>query len=330
MRSNKLMIDWLKWPIFVRFGIIGILIILVFGEIISIMEPDEFTTRFDGIWWAIVTISTVGFGDYVPQTVLGRLTGILLILLGVSFITAYFATLSAAAIQKQQDFAAGKMTFKQKEHIIIVGWSQKTLEMIQTIRKLKPYKQIVLIDQTLEEAPLIENVYFVSGNPIEDEVLLKANISLADSVIITANQHKSEMDADMLSIMVLLAVKGLNAGIYVIIEVLTEQQSQNAKRAGADEIIKTYQLASQSLMSCYLSKKGLACVYEELNPAAGNLYRILPVLQEWDGKTFLELHTFYIRKEIILIGIKKGDETEINPPISRTVQLGDELIVLSH
>ena len=40
------------------------------------LEPETFPTIFDGIWWAIITASTVGYGDYVPHSVLGRLTSL--------------------------------------------------------------------------------------------------------------------------------------------------------------------------------------------------------------------------------------------------------------
>lgn len=75
---------------------------------------------------------------------------------------------------------------------------------------MAPSKTVVLIDESLKEGPLIENVHFIRGHAADDETLKRANITEAESVMITADQYKSEAEADMLSVLILLSVKGLN------------------------------------------------------------------------------------------------------------------------
>lgn len=70
---------FLRFPYVVRLLFIVIFILIAFGTIIHFIEPDNFPTIFDGIWWAIVTTSTVGYGDFVPGTVKGRIIAMLLI-----------------------------------------------------------------------------------------------------------------------------------------------------------------------------------------------------------------------------------------------------------
>ncbi|MGM7722616.1 potassium channel family protein [Metabacillus sp. Hm71] len=329
-KTNKTIIQWLRWPIHYRISLIVLFMILVFGEIISLVEPKEFPTTFDGIWWVVVTVSTVGFGDYVPETYLGRGIAIIMILAGASFVSAYFASISAAAIKRQNSHAEGTISFKGSDHVVIIGWNEKANEMIESLQSVKPYKQIVLVDDSLKESPLIENVHFVRGNPLHDKTLLKANILEADAAIITADQHKNEHDADMHSILVLLTLKGINPSLYCIIEILTELQTKNADRAGADEIIRSYKLTSHFMMSSYLAKNGLSKFYSELNPASGNLFKILPVSDELIGKTFKEASHELLEKESILIGIKRGEETKVNPPLTYEIQPLDSLIVFTH
>jgi voltage-gated potassium channel len=294
------------------------------------VEPKEFPTTFDGIWWAVVTISTVGFGDYVPQTYVGRGIAIIMILVGASFVTAYFATISAAAIKTQHAYIEGEKSFKGKNHVVLIGWNEKANEMIESLLSVKPYKQIVLIDESLNAAPLIENVHFIRGNPSNDQTLQKANINEADAAIITADQHKNEHDADMFSILVLLTLKGVNPNLYCVVEILTEHQTNNASRAGADEIIKSYKLTSHFMMSSYLSKNGLSQFYSELNPASGNLFQVLPVTDHLVGMTFRDASHKLLENESILIGIKRGEETKLNPPLSYEIYAQDSLIVFTH
>ena len=63
-------------------------------------------------------------------------------------------------------------------------------------------------------------------------------------MIITADTNSGELQADMNSILTLLTVKGLNPDVETIVEILTNEQMANAKRAGADEIIQTNILTS--------------------------------------------------------------------------------------
>ncbi|MFY4775436.1 potassium channel family protein [Metabacillus sp. RGM 3146] len=329
MKPNKLFYMWLKLPIFIRIAFLVVFIILLFGYLITIAEPEKFPSLFDGIWWAVVTISTVGFGDLVPVTVAGRIVGIILILLGAGFLTAYFANLSAAAIQRQHLYTRGQLSCKSEGHLIVIGWNAKAREMINTMKKMKPDKKVVLIDQSLFEAPLQENIHFIKGNPAEDAVLIKANIDRAEGVIITADQHKTETDSDMQSVLILLAVKGLNPDLYTIVEILNEQYINNAKRAGADEIIRTFEVTSHLMMNSLFSKEGLADIFEKLNPATGNHIEIISS-KEISGWTFMEASAHFLRQEKILLGVKKGNESILNPsPDYRFIE-NEKLILFVH
>src|SRR5690606_8536706 len=222
-----------------------LVIISIFGSLIHWIEPDTFPTVFDGIWWAIVTAATVGYGDYAPSSHLGRIVGMLLILIGVGLVTQYFVAISNSNFMSQNNFMEGKTLYKGKKHILIIGWNARVKETITYLTTSKTPVEIILIDSSLEVNPLPTNhVHFIKGNPTHDEVLVRANCKEAEMVLITADQSKNEVHADMLTILTLLAVKGINPDVYSIVEILTPEQVNNAKRGGADEIIQTNRLSS--------------------------------------------------------------------------------------
>jgi len=76
--------------------------IFLFGYLFYVSEPGV-RNLGDGIWWALVTITTVGYGDITPVTTLGRLVASSLMLLGLGLIATITAIVSAKFIQNFVD-----------------------------------------------------------------------------------------------------------------------------------------------------------------------------------------------------------------------------------
>lgn len=67
-------------------------LVLVGGGLLWVVEPHTVADYWTGVWWAIVTTSTVGYGDIAPQTAVGRSIAVVLMLAGIGL----FATLGAS------------------------------------------------------------------------------------------------------------------------------------------------------------------------------------------------------------------------------------------
>jgi voltage-gated potassium channel len=73
---------------------VAFVVIILSGLLISAIEPG-ITTPWDGIWWAWVTVTTVGYGDIVPTTAAGKLFAAILILMGVALFSLMTANFSS-------------------------------------------------------------------------------------------------------------------------------------------------------------------------------------------------------------------------------------------
>jgi voltage-gated potassium channel len=326
-----LMSAYLRLPLFSRILLTGGSFVLLFGFLIHLIEPKTYRTIFDGIWWAIVTTSTIGYGDFVPETTAGKLIAILLILLGTGFISAYFATLSAAAVSKENALMNGKLAYTKEGHTIIIGWNERVRKLLSQLTEFRPFMSFVIIDETLDKLPISnKNVHFIKGNPTYEHILHKANIAKAKTVLITADQHKNEMEADMAAILTLLTMKGLNPHIYAIIEILTAHQVNNAKRAGADEVIQTNSLSSFMMMNSMLSP-GISQIVEHLLDQL-KVEKLQPVDAPNDmiGKTFKQGHEMLWEQQILLLGIIRGEESYLNPSPHFVIEKNDQLFILKH
>ena len=79
---------------------------LVGAIVIRIADEHDFPSLGLAVWWALQTITTVGYGDVVPTTVVGRFIGGVEMVLGISFIAFLTAGVTSAVIQRGQAGAA--------------------------------------------------------------------------------------------------------------------------------------------------------------------------------------------------------------------------------
>ena len=67
-------------------GTLSVAYVLVSALIVYNIEPETFNTFFDAIYWAVVSLTTVGYGDIYPVTTLGRLVTMVSSIFGIAII----------------------------------------------------------------------------------------------------------------------------------------------------------------------------------------------------------------------------------------------------
>jgi hypothetical protein len=76
--------------------------VVIFGLLEHWIEPEKFPTIWWGMWWALETVTTVGYGDVVPATTAGKAVGSLLLLGGLSFLSVVTALITSGFISRRQ------------------------------------------------------------------------------------------------------------------------------------------------------------------------------------------------------------------------------------
>lgn len=80
-------------------ALITLFIVVVAGAAQATFDANEFNSVWDGVWWAVVTVTTVGYGDLYPKDVEGRIIAMFVMLLGIGFLSVLTATVASRFIQ---------------------------------------------------------------------------------------------------------------------------------------------------------------------------------------------------------------------------------------
>ncbi len=103
-----------------------LLFLVISGFLIAALDP-AFEGPLDGIWWAWVTMTTVGYGDIVPSTNEGRLFGSLLILVGICMFSLLTASFSVFFIEKDE----GEIAERERQNLNRITRLENRLENIE-------------------------------------------------------------------------------------------------------------------------------------------------------------------------------------------------------
>ena len=83
-------------------AVIWIAAVVIFGIVERIVDPETFDSVWLAFWWALQTITTVGYGDVVPQETDGKAIGAVLMLSGLSLLSIITAVITSAFVTRRQ------------------------------------------------------------------------------------------------------------------------------------------------------------------------------------------------------------------------------------
>lgn len=99
--------------------LIALFLVVSIGTLVASIDPNM-KSLWDGMWWALVTVSTVGYGDVVPASAEGRLLGVVLILFGVATFSMVTANLAAFVLSLRFEETAADVERKEVRHELLI------------------------------------------------------------------------------------------------------------------------------------------------------------------------------------------------------------------
>ncbi len=306
--SRNRQIRWLFTLTFV------ILVLVVIISIVEVRSNEAFDSYTDIFYWALITITTVGYGDITPRTPIGQFFTVFMVLAGVilvSFMTATIASiLTATRIREGMGLKKVDLT----GHIVICGFNFKIESVLRSIisaSEMAP-PELVLVNTHSEAAvnDLIERfpeapIRFVHGDYTLESSLDRASISKASSAIILADPGEDgQGKADDRTLIALLAIKSMAPEVRVCVELLEDSSEVHLRRAGVDQIILSGEFSGFLLANAVMSPGLPQAMKEMMVVGLGSDIRRRKLPADLVGKTFREAaFDFFDRFGMILVGV---------------------------
>lgn len=283
----------------------------------------------NALYMTIITMSTVGFGEVKALSPEARLFTVFLILMSVTifgYVISVFTEILASGhfVQQLKLKKVQKEIKRLKNHVIVCGYGRNGRQTVETLKDFN--RRVVVIEQDKELIAELEaqKVLVIDGDATSDEVLLRAGIENALSLITALSS-----DAD--NLFVVLTASQLNKKCKIISRASKESSYKKLKIAGADNVIMPDKLGGGHMAALVVTPDVVEFVDRltiegETNT---NLKEIavndLP--KQYIGKTMLDLD---LRKKTgcTAIGFKNENNEYIINPDATTVLKEDTFLIL--
>ncbi len=231
---------------------------------IAYLEPQTFPTPFEGLWWVMTTVTTVGYGDYSPVTTAGQLYAMFLYIFGIGLIGVVIGKIIDWFGNFRKLREAGKLAFTGTGHIVIIGWSKKAEFAVEEILDSSDKTEIVIIDELPTAPYLDERVHYVQGQAADKQIIDRANVSQSQAVIVFADDTiQNTQLADGKTLLIASSIEHYAKNVHTTVEILNEEHIHNFQHSHVDEFVVTHETISRLAVRSAFTK-GIASVYSQL------------------------------------------------------------------
>ena len=103
-------------------GTVSVVITVAAALAMTIVDRENYPSLGSGLWWAVQTVTTVGYGDHVPTTAAGQLLAAAVMLFGIGFLTVITAAITSTFVARSSlETGAGDRTTKAEQDAQIAG-----------------------------------------------------------------------------------------------------------------------------------------------------------------------------------------------------------------
>ena len=279
-----------------------------------VFEDNDEIGFDDALWYSVISITTIGYGDYYASSLGARLgTVVFIVVLGL----ATFSVFLGMSIDWANDWASkgqrGMSTIFADNHILIVNFPSAT-RVSQLIQELQsdPQRQgheIVIVTDQIERLPFDEkNVLFVNGPILEQETYQRAKVDKANLAVVLATSY-ADANSDAVVASVVSVIQTINPNLYTVAECLNYKHRMLFDSVNCNAIVFSMRL-SGNLLAQEAHDPGVSQLVDVItsNVRGTTLYST-EVTDAPDGLTYNDLAKKLLDHDVNMLCINRGDES---------------------
>jgi voltage-gated potassium channel len=320
---------------FLTLGIFASVVIFVSSVLIYVMEGNNpaspINTFFEAIYWSIVTISTVGYGDITPVSHEGRFVAILVITAGIAvlaFTTSLFVSAFTEKLDEIREIKTIEDVSKLKKFYLICGYTEVAKEVA---RKLSCSKNnIIIIDENNEniEAAKKDGYTALNYDPGEIESYKKLNINMDTQV-------KSILclrEDDIKNVYAALTIRSLNKNVFILSLLMNDSNRKKLDFAGINSVVYPQELVGLITKELVGKPVAFEVIHELRSETADVKIDELGITQRIVDNFTTVGDLGNIDYRVVLLGVykHKKDRFYFNPIDSTLLDVGDYLLVVGY
>ncbi len=328
-------------------GVFMAFMLLVSASALYYFEADypgeHLEDFFDALYWALVTLSTVGYGDITPQTTEGRLVTMFLIVAGLGVISFFTSIIVSAFNEKLPEIRrqqACDAVQRRARHTLVCGFGRVGQDVARRLARDKARFVVVDADEERVRLARLEGFLAIQGDATSDDLLERLNIAQAVRVLCLAGN-------DVVNVSIALSARQLNPGVEIIARANHKENIGKLNLAGADHTVAPYQSISLVAAEYVGQPVAFEVVYGMFTGDERvrlDAVRVHPG-GRLDGRPLGSLD--FSRYRLILFGVvsqrdwpaerppwvyplRTGAAFHFNPPADFRLQAGDRILVFGH
>lgn len=308
-------------------------IVYVASSLLFFLFESPPVSLFTSFYWAIVTISTAGYGDVVPTDSTARVVAMATLFIQIFLLGYLISVITTAVTSEQQKRSLGLLGTDLAGHIVVLGYGgvgraavRELLEQGQKVAVVAPAAEEVANLRALAGESTLYATYGPAG---ERELLLRANVPAAHSVIVCTNDDATNMIAA-------LNIRALAPNVRVVVSVGAPELRETLKAAGVTYVTSPADLGGR-LCAAAAFEPEVAHALDDLS--AGDVRSDMQeyLLGERGPLTGLafDAAAAVVRRETGCIAVGYGRrgaggeyETHVDPPSDVRLGAGDAIVLV--
>jgi voltage-gated potassium channel len=291
----------------------------------------------DALWYSIITLTTIGYGDRFPVTVAGRVFALVFVLGSVGILGFVISQISSKIYKMIEDKKMGYMGTKFNNHVVLIHWNTFARQILSEINNAE--KKAVVITGKKEDVDYIYEhydnklVFVLHSDTLDNQTFKRANVGGSTTVLLN-------YEDDTENLVNLIALKTPFPDLNYVISLNNPSLKKTFKQLGVTFTLAKNEVASK-LIASYVFEPEVAKVTEGLMSSATSDEDMgLMQFRITENNPFINtngLDSFMAFKQkynVILVGISKLVNNEHNliknPTQKDTIQAGDYAIVMGN